>query len=140
MNETTINHLVANFADAVNRRDLEQFKSLWIAEGIWEIKPPFSIKAKGINNISTTFTQLLDGWEFFMQIAHHGAIEIEGDRATAFWYMSEIGRDTRGEGFQNYGVYRDRLVKQQDTWLFIQRTYHFAYIDRSSLKGQTFTL
>ena len=138
--ETQINNLVANFADAVNRRDVKKFKSLWIAEGIWEIDSPFNLRAKGIDSISTTFTRLLDGWEFFLQIAHHGVVEIDGDRATARWYMSEVGRSTLGEGFQNYGVYCDRLFKQQDTWLFTQRTYNFAYIDRPSLSGQTFLL
>ena len=138
--ETQINNLVANFADAVNQRDVKKFESLWIADGIWEIEHPFNVRAEGIESISSTFTQLLDGWEFFMQIAHHGTIEIEGDRATARWYMSEIGRNWRKEGFKNYGVYCDRAIKQQDTWLFVQRTYNFAYIDRSSLAGQTFSL
>ena len=138
--KTQIDNLVANFADAVNQRDIKKFESLWIAEGVWEIEPPFNVRAEQIDRISSTFSRLLDGWEFFIQIAHHGVVEINGDRATARWYMTEVGRNTEGEGFQKYGVYRDRLVKQDNTWLFAQRTYHFTYIERPSLTGQTFSL
>lgn len=138
--ETNIKKLTANFADAVNRRDLKQFKSLWIDRGIWEIESPLTMQVRGVDDIAAAFTRLLDSWEFFMQIVHQGLIEVNGECAKARWYMSEIGRDTTGEGFQNYGVYLDELIRQDDVWLFARRTYQFIYLDRPSLPGQAFLL
>lgn len=138
--EILIQKQVARFADAVNRRDEEEFKSLWLPEGIWELKPPMNINVQGIENIGQTFTQLLNNWEFFVQMVHSGVIEIQGNQAKARWCMNEIGRNYEGKGFQNFGMYEDHLILQGDTWLFVQRTYHFAYIDEPQLSGTPFSL
>jgi ketosteroid isomerase-like protein len=138
--ETNIQKLTAGFADAVNRRDLELFKSLWIDRGIWAIEPPFSMEVTGVEEIAAAFTRLLDNWEFFIQIVYQGSIELNGDLATARWYMNEIGRDTDGKGFQNYGVYLDELIRQDDKWLFMKRTYRFIYLDRPNFPGQSFLI
>jgi ketosteroid isomerase-like protein len=136
--EGQIQQLTVSFADAVNRRNLEQFTSLWSDRGVWSIEPPLTMQVTGVEDIAAAFTRLLAGWEFFVQIVHQGSIELNGDRATARWYMSEVGRDLTGEGFQNYGVYLDELIRQDDLWLFVRRTYRFIYIDRPKLTGQAF--
>jgi ketosteroid isomerase-like protein len=138
--ETSIQKLTASFADAVNRRDLELFKSLWNDRGVWEIEPPLTMEVTGVDEIAAAFTRLLNNWEFFIQIVHQGSIELNGDRATARWYMNEIGRDTDGKGFQNYGAYLDELIRQDNQWLFTRRTYRFIYIDRPSFPGQSFSI
>lgn len=138
--EAAINKLTAKFADSVNRRESEEFCSLWHSQGVWELKPPMSIKVEGIEQILATFTQLLENWEFFVQMVHSGVVAIEGDRATARWCMNEIGRSTVGKGFVNYGLYEDELVRENGIWLFAKRTYHFAYVDEPSLPGQVFSL
>lgn len=137
--EALIQKQVAKFADAVNRRDQKEFTSLWIPEGIWELKSPMNINVQGKENIEQTFIQLLNNWEFFVQMAHSGVIEINGEYAKARWCMNEIGRDYDGKGFQNFGMYEDELILQENTWLFIKRTYHFAYIDEPKLSGTAFT-
>jgi SnoaL-like domain len=138
--EALIQKQVAKFADAVNCRDEQQFASLWITEGIWEIKPPFNIKVQGKENIVQVFTQLLSNWQFFVQMVHSGVIEIKENQATARWCMNETGKSYEGKGFQNLGMYEDRLVLQDNTWLFVQRTYYFAYIEEPELSGTAFTL
>jgi ketosteroid isomerase-like protein len=139
-NETNIQKLTTSFADAVNRRDLELFKSLWSIRGIWAIEPPFSMEVTGVDEIAAAFTRLLNNWEFFIQIVHQGSISLNGDLATARWYMNEIGRDFDGKGFQNYGVYLDELINQDNQWLFTKRTYRYIYIDRPSFPGQSFLI
>ncbi|BAQ61742.1 hypothetical protein GM3708_2148 [Geminocystis sp. NIES-3708] len=140
INEFLIQKQVAKFADAVNRRDQKEFTSLWLSDGIWELKPPMNINVQGKENIEQTFIQLLNNWEFFVQMAHSGVIEINGNQATARWCMNEIGRDYDGKGFQNFGMYEDQLILQENIWLFIKRTYHFAYIDEPKLSGTAFSL
>ncbi len=138
--ESLIQKQVARFADAVNRRDYDEFRSLWVEEGIWELKPPMNINVSGKDKIMETFTHLLDNWEFFVQMVHSGVIDIQGDRAEARWCMNEIGRNYEGKGFQNFGMYQDKLIKQDNQWLFVQRTYHFAYVDEPQLSGTAFSL
>jgi hypothetical protein len=138
--ENLIRKQVAKFADAVNCRDQEQFKSLWISEGIWEIKPPLNIKVEGIDNIVSTFLDLLNNWQFFVQMVHSGVIDIEDHQAQGRWCMNEIGRSSEGKGFQNFGIYEDQLIWQDNTWLFVKRTYHFVYIDEPQLSGHAFAL
>lgn len=138
--ELLIQKQVAKFADAVNRRDRKEFTSLWLSDGIWELKPPLNINVQGKENIEQTFTQLLNNWEFFVQMVHSGVIEINDHQAKARWCMNEIGRNYEGKGFQNFGMYEDELVLQEDSWLFMKRTYHFAYIDEPQLSGMAFSL
>ncbi len=138
--EALIQKQVAKFADAVNRRDREEFRSLWVEQGIWDLKPPLNINVTGRDNIVQTFVQLLDNWEFFVQMVHSGVIEIQGDQAQARWSMNEIGRNHEGKGFQNFGMYEDQLIRLDNQWLFVQRTYHFAYIDEPQLSGVAFSL
>jgi ketosteroid isomerase-like protein len=138
--EAAISKLAARFADAVNRRDQKEFRALWTPQGVWEIKPPLTMQVQGVDGIVAAFIQLLDGWEFFVQMVHSGTIEIEGDRATARWCMNEIGRSTTGKGFHNFGLYADELVRQDDRWLFARRTYHYAYIEEPTLPGNAFSL
>ena len=137
--ETLIQKQVAKFADAVNCRNRDDFQSLWLPEGIWEIKPPLNINVQGIENIVQTFTTLLDNWEFFVQMVHSGVIEIENDQAKARWCMNEIGRNHEGKGFQNFGFYEDELICQNNTWLFVKRTYKFVYIEEPQLSGTAFS-
>ena len=43
IHEASLHRLVAQFADAVNRRDADLFRNLWLEEGVWEIKPPIAV-------------------------------------------------------------------------------------------------
>lgn len=140
INEYLIQKQTAKFADAVNRRDKKEFTNLWLCDGIWELKPPININVQGKENIEQTFIQLLNKWEFFVQIVNSGVIEIDGNSAKARWVMNEIGRSYEGKGFQNFGMYEDELIFEKNTWLFIKRTYHFAYIGEPELLGKAFSL
>jgi len=138
--EAEIRNLTASFADAVNLRNAEKFRTLWLPQGSWKIQPPLTIEVQGLDEIVATFTQLLAGWEFFVQRVQSGVIEIAGERATARWCMDEIGKSTTGKGFHNLGIYVDELVKAQGIWLFAGRTYHFIYIEEPTLSGHSFSV
>ncbi|MBE9222360.1 nuclear transport factor 2 family protein [Cyanobacterium stanieri LEGE 03274] len=138
--EQLIKSQVAKFADAVNVGDRDLFMSLWLPEGVWTLNPPMDMVVTGKENIGNLFTELLDNWEFFVQMVHTGVIEIKGQEAIARWCMSEIGRSHQGKGFQNYGIYQDKLVYQDNQWLFSQRIYHFSYIEEPQLSGNAFKL
>ncbi|AUC61656.1 hypothetical protein AA637_11100 [Cyanobacterium sp. HL-69] len=138
--EWLIKQQVAKFADAVNLRNKNLFTSLWLPDGIWKLNPPMNMTVTGKDNIGNLFADLLDKWEFFVQMVHTGVVEIQGEKAIARWCMSEIGRSHQGKGFQNYGIYQDQLIWRDNQWLFLERTYHFSYIEEPQLLGNAFPL
>ena len=49
-------------------------------------------------------------------------VEIDGDRATARWWFSEIKRP-KGKGFEYIlGTYQDEVVRLKSGWRFARRT------------------
>ncbi|BFM38830.1 nuclear transport factor 2 family protein [Synechocystis sp. LKSZ1] len=138
--EASLRRLVSQFADAVNRRDADLFKTLWLEEGVWEIKPPIAVMVTGQNNIVDIFSNLLARWDFFVQMIHSGVVSIAGEQAQARWCMEEIGRSHDGQGFHNYGYYEDQFVLREGRWYFARRTYHFYYLEEPQLTGTTFSL
>ncbi|MEI6381834.1 MAG: nuclear transport factor 2 family protein [Cyanobacteriota bacterium ELA615] len=138
LHRSEIQDLCYRFADAVNTRKIDNLTALWSDDGIWKINPPIDIEIHGTANIATAVTNLLNNWEFFVQKIHGGVIDIDDKQATARWTMSEIGRSISDKGFYNLGVYIDKYVYLNDSWLFAERIYEFTYIDESVLPGKSF--
>ncbi len=140
IHEASLHRLVAQFADAVNRRDADLFRNLWLEEGVWEIKPPIAVVVNGHDEIIGVFNNLLARWDFFVQMVHSGVISFSGEKAEARWCMEEIGRSHDGKGFHNYGYYEDEFIYREERWYFARRTYHFYYLEEPQLTGTTFPL
>lgn len=138
--EASLYRLVSQFADAVNRRDADLFRNLWLEEGVWEINPPLDVMVTGRDEIIGVFTNLLARWNFFVQMVHSGVISVSGEQAEARWCMEEIGRSHDGQGFHNYGYYQDEFTYREDRWYFARRTYHFYYLEEPQLTGTSFSL
>lgn len=133
-----IRALVGRFNDAVNRRDLDQFRAVWADDGVWEI--PGVARAEGADAIVGLVDSLLGTWEFFFQMSGEGAIDLEGDVATARWPMREIGRTREGKGYTAHGVNADRLARTGDGWRFTTRTWHPVLVDESDVDGHVIPL
>ena len=89
--ELSIRNLVARYTDAINQRDLADFRQLWTDNAVWEIGPPLQSRADGIDEIVALLSRLLQAEKYFMQMTHSGVIEIKGDRATARFVERERG-------------------------------------------------
>ncbi len=134
--ESDIRELAGRFSDAVNRRDLELFRTLWTQDGVWDIKAPMNVRVTGPDAIVSAVSRLLGGWAFFVQSTHLGTVTVNGDVATARFTMNEIGRPLSGGGGHfNYGLYADALRRTPEGWKFTKRVYHFLYLDASTLTG-----
>ena len=127
--ETEIRNLGYRFADAVNRNDTEAFISVWAEEGAWVIDPPMNVSARGTEPLKALFNQLMGGWTFFHQVPHQGPIVITGETATARMYMHEIGIFKDERTHRNWSEYTDHYVKRDGRWLYLERHYHFLYVD-----------
>jgi ketosteroid isomerase-like protein len=126
------------FSDAANRKDAALYRSLWAADAKWIIGPPINKEFNGLDEVVHAFEHLLAGWEFFVQLTTSYNISIDGNTATANFYVNEIARSNEGASNYNLAMYRDKLVFENGKWLFKERNYTVLYLDQSPLKGTAF--
>lgn len=134
--ELEIRALADKFSDAANRVDGEAFEALWATDCIWKIGPPINMEFKDKKNMGSSVTHMLGLWDFFVQLTGPGIIEVNGDKATARFYVNEIARKADDKsGNYNLSMYDDELVKENGQWVFQKRTYHTIYQDAPIYKG-----
>ena len=135
--ELSIRNLAASFTDAVNERDLASFRQLWTDDAVWEIGPPLTSRADGVEEIVALLRRLSQAEQYFMQLTHSGVIEVKGDRATARFVERERGR---GESsyYDSLAVYEDVLVREAYGWRFARRFYRYRFLDQSPFGGDAF--
>lgn len=139
--EAEIRALVAAFADSANRNDMKQFAGLWLPDAVLKIGEPFPSRAEGAAKIVEMIGGMLNAWDFFVHLVYSGVVETKGDEATARWTIQEMGRSRDGKRFyNNFGYYFDRLVRQDNRWLFAERKYAYIYIDDGPLTGKAYQL
>lgn len=133
--ELAIRDLVARFTDTVNRRASGALGALFVPDGEWIVPgvPP----TRGPDAVSALLEQLLGGFGFLVQLVHSGNVRIDGDRASARWYLSEVARDESNQGWSFIGTYHDQLVRTADGWRFASRQFDFLYRGRTELPGRT---
>ena len=122
--ELALRELVARYADAVCRRDAAAWRATWAADGEWQI---MGQTVQGRDEIVALWERLMGGIPQVIQIPHEGLIEIEGDRASLRWYVTEQGKLADGSALVMSGVYLDECVKEDEIWLFAKRVFHSLY-------------
>lgn len=133
--------LAYKFADAANRRDASLFQSLWADEGAeWVIGEPINRTFTGKENMGISVSQMLDRWEFFVQMVNGGVVEIRGKKAYARFYIHELANSKAGKGNDNLSMYEDELIKKGGKWYFKKRTYQTIFQSEERLKGQVIGL
>ena len=134
--EMEIRALADKFSDAANRKDGAAFQSLWAKDGVWKIGPPINMEFKGKENMGISVTHMLGLWDFFVQMNGPGVIEVNGNKATARFYVNEIARKTDDKsGNYNLSQYADELIKEDGKWVFLKRTYNTIYQEAPNYKG-----
>jgi hypothetical protein len=134
--ELEIRALADKFSDAANRKDGALFQSLWAKDGVWKIGAPINMEFKGQQNMGSSVTHMLGLWDFFVQLSGPGVVTINGDKATARFYVNEIARKTDDKsGNYNLSMYQDELIKENGKWVFLKRTYNTVYQDAPTYKG-----
>lgn len=132
----SIRRLVEKYADAVQRRDAPDWASCWAEDGVWDLGPGRQVK--GRDTIVGMWKQAMGGFPMAIQLIHGGVVEqVEGNTATARWYLTELLQTPDGGKRLGAGVYRDSYVKDATgTWLFQLRRYSLLYNGAPDLSGQ----
>jgi SnoaL-like domain len=134
--EMEIRALADKFSDAANRVDAAAFQSLWAQGAIWKIGPPINLEFRGKENMGISISHMLGLWDFFVQLTGPGVILLNGEKATARFYVNEIARKSDDKtGNYNLSMYEDELIKENGKWVFLKRTYHTIYQERPDYKG-----
>lgn len=134
-----IRELMNTHAHGVMTRDSHIWSTIWADDASWGL-PEYpdlgdfvgksaivagwieSMKVYGLDKMAKPMV-------YFME---PGAIEVDGERATAVAWTKELYEcPTTGALVRSFGRYDDQLVKRDNAWLFIRRDYRIVYELRS---------
>ncbi|AOR75592.1 nuclear transport factor 2 family protein [Novosphingobium resinovorum] len=127
-----IRELLDTYAHAVMTRDAETWASTWAEDSYWAL-PEFPDLGgfTGKETIVSAWVESMKNYGLggnaakpMVYVAHPGEIRIEGDRASAISYTSEIFEDpASGKTMRLRGRYVDELAKADGQWRFTRREY-----------------
>ncbi len=101
-----IEALRGEFTDAVMMRDYDRLASLFTPDGAVRI-PYINAEAVSREELRAGIERLQALLDYFVQTAHPGTIQLDGDTATGRAYISELARFRDGRSELNYAVYHD---------------------------------
>jgi uncharacterized protein (TIGR02246 family) len=132
-----IDALRGEFVDALMMHDYDRFASLFTEDGAWRI-PYINVELIGRQEIRARIEQMQDLWDYFVQTAHPGTIQLDGDAASGRSYVSEFGDMRNGRSELNHAVYHDRYRRTPDGWKFSERVYEVRYLNTTPLTGSAY--
>ncbi|MEM8936599.1 MAG: nuclear transport factor 2 family protein [Pseudomonadota bacterium] len=115
-----IRELMETYNDAVNRRDTDQWAGTWADDAVWDLAGQV-IEGKG--PIVGAWEGAMAGFSYVGFGATPGAIEVDGDTATARFFVRETLVSEDGKIQQLEGRYEDELRKSSSGWVFTKRAY-----------------
>ncbi len=140
--EHYIHKIVARYADAVIRRDRDDWAATWSKDAKWFLP---GASAEGKDNIVALWVGAMKRFPFVVQLPQHGVVEVSGATAKGTFYINEHMTMSDGGGASSVGCYQDRFVKdtaqtnRDGGWLFSERRYTVLYHEQGAgqMSGMT---
>lgn len=129
-----IQTLAQIYADGVMQRDAEIWGDTWAEDGVWHLSPAME-PVSGRENLKAFWSNVMAGYPNVLHWVQPGLVSVQGDRATARFYVQENIKDTAGNSFRNAGVYNDQLIKEHGEWKFAVRRFHSMYRGPVDMSG-----
>lgn len=129
-----ITHLAQQYADGVMQRDAEIWGNTWAEQGAWHLSPDMD-PVTGRESLKAFWTNVMAGYPQVLHWVQPGLIEVDGDTATARFYVQENIKDAEGQGFRVAGVYNDELIKEAGNWRFAVRRFSVIYRGPVDMSG-----
>jgi uncharacterized protein (TIGR02246 family) len=130
-----IEALRGEFTDAGMMRDYDRFAALFTQDAVWRI-PVVDVEFAGREKIRAGIERLQEGlWDYLVQAAHPGTIQLDGDTASGRAYVLSFGHMRDGSSHLNYSVYHDRYRRTPAGWKFAERVDEVKYVDTTALTG-----
>jgi len=120
-----IRELIDAYADATMLRDAEAWAALWADDAEWSL-PDFPEYGDTVGKAAIVAKWILavQAHPGLVYVATPGAIEVEGDHASARIYTSEVYASASGGSRRRRGRYDDRLVKRDGRWYIQAHRFH----------------
>jgi uncharacterized protein (TIGR02246 family) len=123
-----IRELIETYADATNVRDVDAWGALFAEDAQWRLPDfPEYGDTVGRDAIVAKWVAAVADHTGLVYLATPGAIEVDGDRATARLYTNEVYTTADGRIVRRRGRYDEVLVKRHGRWLIAEhefRTLH----------------
>jgi ketosteroid isomerase-like protein len=130
---STIPALVHCYADAVCRRDADQWASCWADDGVWVLDAERRVHGRG--PIVAQWTTEMAKYQAVIQLVANGDASVDGDQATGRWYIHEYNRRANGSSAILVAYYDDVYGRIGDGWLFARRELTRLYQGPPDLQG-----
>jgi ketosteroid isomerase-like protein len=133
-----IEALRGEFTDAAMMCDYDRVASLFTPDGALRM-PNVPVELVGREQIRAWRERREAFVEYFVQTAHPGTIQLDGDgdgdAASGRAYLHELIGPRDGGSHQNFAIYHDRYRRTGDGWKFTERVYEVRYLDTTPLSG-----
>jgi ketosteroid isomerase-like protein len=119
-----IHELVASYADAVSRRDAQDWGDLWATDAMWCVPSfPSLERVEGRETIRAAWSQAMANFSMNLMVQTLGALEVQGSSATGRAYHNELVTDLDGHTRTAMGLYEDEYIRVDGAWQFAKRTF-----------------
>lgn len=115
-----IRELLATYADAVTRQDLDAYLACWHDEGR---RTGPGGDCNGTAELRAQFQAVFGAVVQMAFFAQAGAIEVDDDAGTVRSHCLEFVRLTDGSSRQVVGEYTDKVLRVDGRWVFAERDY-----------------
>ena len=129
-----IQRLAQVYADGVMQRDADIWGDTFTEDGIWVL--PGMDGVQGRDTLKAFWTQVMSGYPNVLHWVQPGIITVDGDSATARFYVQENIKDANGDSFRVAGVYNDELRREEGAWKFAVRRFHSMYRGPVDMSGE----
>lgn len=118
--QAAIRVLHDSYADAVFRRDADEWGSNWAEDGHWHL---MGTTVEGRDSIVGLWNGAMAAFGFVAFFSQVAAIEIDGDQATGRVFTHEVLETHDGTISRPVGRYDDHYVKREGRWFYRERRY-----------------
>ncbi|HAP76570.1 MAG TPA: hypothetical protein DCR14_10845 [Acidimicrobiaceae bacterium] len=120
--DTALRQLVARFADSAARLDADEARTLWVKDARWEAGDV----AEGIDAVMELWDQRYGSCKWVVQGCTNAVFEVDESAGTATGRVTVTEQWQRRKGSDInsvLGVFTDRYVRRDGTWLFAERVF-----------------
>lgn len=108
------------YADAVFRRDGDDWSACWAEDARWDL---LGTVVEGRATIRALWEQAMSGFTFVSFLVQQGPVTIDGARAEGRVFTNELLVDTSGGRRLSAGRYDDIYVRSATGWCFASRRF-----------------
>lgn len=123
--ELAVRNLLARYADAVCRRDPDDWIATWAPDCTWDLGG--GRVTHGRDETLALWETSIAKYEWVAQLPASGTVAGGAGGTRGDWYILELNRTADGSGVMHLGHYSDTYTHTAGGWLFQTRRFHLIY-------------